>query len=371
MFAVAGAVFAVPQAGAEIVTHAQAMRLAQQFFNEAAGEIVTPPVEMVYKGKNLTTNKLFTPFYTFNSPRGGFVIISADNKTFPILAYSLTSGFDENRLTPGERRLLRNYARDVELIRYDSRVPEEAIAAWSHFPQYVHGLLHSPGEIYSSTPGVPDDAEAREIIGRIMATDDSDDLYSSLYSPDQWETMTDDQLGRDRYVLMGVVESEDTAWPMTVSGKRSGMYRISFGEGKEPWMARLNATEYLSGGLLADFRYVPESEEPVIEEHPFEFYESTVAEFAAAREAERRALEESLMPTEPVLKALGGGRFSIDMPGEITLVRIFNVGGAMIGQQTYGGTHTAWIDLGHEPGGFYLAQVFSEGSDPVTMKLYR
>ncbi len=370
MLAVAAAMFTAPQAGAEIVTHAQAMRLAQQFFNEAAGE-VTSPVVMVYKGKNLTTNKLFTPFYTFNSPRGGFVIISAENKTFPILAYSLTDVFDENKLAPGERQLLRAYARDVELIRYDSRVPQEAIAAWSNYPQYVHGLLHSPGEIYSSAPGAPDDGEAQDIIGRILASDDSDDLYSSLYSPDQWEGMSDDQLGRDRYVLMGVVESEDTAWPMTVSGKRDGMYRVSFGNGKSPWMARLNATEYLSGGLLADFRYVPASEESVIEEHPFELYESTVAEFSAAREAAQRAVEESLRPTEPMLKALGGGRFSIDMPGEVSLVRIYNVGGAMIGQNTYKGTHTAWIDLGHEPGGFYLAQIFSEGSDPVTMKLYR
>lgn len=359
-----------PMAEAEIVTHAQAMRLAQQFFNEAAGE-VTPPVTMVYKGKDLTTNKLFTPFYTFTSPRGGFVIISADNKTYPVLAYSLAGKFDEKRLLPAQRQLLKAYAMDVERIRYDSRVPEEAIAAWNGFPEYVYSLLHGPRNFYYTAVGAPDDDEARERIDRLITLERADDLYSVLYSPDQWRDLTDEQLDKDRYVLMGVIEAEDTVWPMRVTGSRSGMYRISFEDGFDPWMVRLHATEFLSDGLIADFYAVPASAPVYEEDPPFGFYDSTVSEFEADAERRTRAIEEGLMPSEPVVSGLGGGRFSVTMPGEVTLVRIYNVSGALVGRQTYKGTHTAWIDLGHEPGGFYLAQIFSEGSDPVTFKLYR
>lgn len=370
VLAAAALAFGASSVNAEIVTHAQAMRLAQQFFNEAAGE-VTPPVTMVYKGKDLTTNKLFTPFYTFTSPRGGFVIISADNKTLPILAYSLTGKFDERNLTHGQRQLLRGYAMDVERIRYDSRVPEEAIVAWSGYPQYVYGLLHGQRNFYYTAVGAPVGEEARERVDHLITLDRADDLYSSLYSPDQWRELTDEQLLKDNYVLMGVIESEDTVWPMTVSGERNGMYRVTFRDGENPWMIRLHATEFLSDGLIADFYATPVSEPGYEEERPFEFYESTIAEFAAEEARRTRTVEDGLAPRTPVVSGLGGGRFSISLPGEVSLVRIYNVSGALVGQQTYSGVRTAWIDLGHEPGGFYLAQVFGKDTDPVTIKLYR
>lgn len=356
-------------AGAEIVTHMQAKRLAQEFFNEASRE-VTPEVEMVYKGKDLTTQKLFTPFYTFNSPRGGFVIISAENKTMPILAYSLTDRFSEDKLSEAERQLLGAYARDVEMIRYDDRVPYEAMKAWGNFPQYVHDLLARRPEVVYSAVGAPDAAEARERIDNLLTLTRSEDLYSDLYSPDQWAQLADEQFARDGYVLMGLLGPEDVS-PVIISGRQGNFYRITLTEGHAPWMALLNATEYLSDGMIADFYSVPILGQAPQEDTAFGFYESIIADFEHDAAERTRSFEERLRPTQPILTHVGGGRFGVTMPSDITLVRLYNVGGAMIGQQTYGGTPTAWIDLGHEPGGFYLAQVFSEGADPVTFKLYR
>lgn len=129
---------------AETISQKEARRIARLFFNDAYGKVCDDP-QYVYNGKRLTTDRLFTPFYVFNSPEGGFVIISAENKAFPILGYSLSApAFPKDGLTKEQTELLRNFSRDIELIRYDSRPAEEAIAAWTNIPQTIHDLLYTP-----------------------------------------------------------------------------------------------------------------------------------------------------------------------------------------------------------------------------------
>lgn len=132
------------RAYAETIGQKQAKSMAQKFFNESRG-YVTPPVSYVYNGKDLTTQRLFTPFYVYNSPSGGFVIISADNKAFPVLAYSLREKFDKDRMTPMVREMLSDFARDIEMIRYDSRIPSDAIDQWTSYPEVVYDMLKNPG----------------------------------------------------------------------------------------------------------------------------------------------------------------------------------------------------------------------------------
>ncbi|MBD5298707.1 MAG: hypothetical protein HDS22_01905 [Bacteroides sp.] len=127
---------------AETVSQKEASRLARTFFNAAAGEVLPAP-KLVYNGKNLTTNRLFSPFYVYNHPAGGFVIIAADNKAMPVLGYSLKGAFSPDNLDEETKTLLTEYAKDIEYIRYDSRIPEEAIAAWTGIPDYIHNLLFS------------------------------------------------------------------------------------------------------------------------------------------------------------------------------------------------------------------------------------
>lgn len=125
---------------AETVSQKEAKSMAQKFFNESRN-YVTTPVSYVYNGKDLTTQRLFTPFYVFNSPSGGFVIVSADNKAFPILAYSLNANFNKDRISPDVRSVLEEFSRDVELIRYDSRIPSDAIAQWSSYSDLIFDVL--------------------------------------------------------------------------------------------------------------------------------------------------------------------------------------------------------------------------------------
>lgn len=128
---------------AETVGMKQAKAMAQNFFNESK-RYVTGPVSYVYNGKDLSDQRLFTPFYVFNSPTGGFVIISADNKAFPILAYSLKQNFDKSRMTPMVKSILGDFSRDIEMIRYDSRIPTDAIEQWTTYPNVVFDIFDNP-----------------------------------------------------------------------------------------------------------------------------------------------------------------------------------------------------------------------------------
>lgn len=128
---------------AETVGQKEAKSMAQKFFNESRN-YVTPPVTYVYNGKDLTTQRLFTPFYVFNSPAGGFVIVSAENKAFPILAYSLKESFNKDNMTPMVRSILTDFSKDIEMIRYDSRIPSDAIEQWATYPEVVFDMLKNP-----------------------------------------------------------------------------------------------------------------------------------------------------------------------------------------------------------------------------------
>lgn len=130
-------------AQSETISMKQAKAMAQNFFNESR-HYVTAPVSYVYNGKDLTNQRLFTPFYVFNSPVGGFVIISAENKAFPILAYSLSQKFDKEKITPMVKLMLSDFARDIEMIRFDSRIPSDAIEEWVTYPNVVFDIFENP-----------------------------------------------------------------------------------------------------------------------------------------------------------------------------------------------------------------------------------
>lgn len=149
---------------AETIGQKEAKSMAQKFFNESRN-FVTPPVQYVYNGKELTNQRLFTPFYVFNSPTGGFVVVSAENKAFPILGYSLKERFDKERMTPMVRDILTDFSRDIEMIRYDSRIPSDAIEQWATYPEVVFDMLKNP-ENHDYYAVSFDDAEAVWMVRR-------------------------------------------------------------------------------------------------------------------------------------------------------------------------------------------------------------
>lgn len=359
-------------ASAEIVTQKQAQKMAQLFFNQAYKENVAP-VKMVYNGKRLTTDRLFTPFYVYNQPRGGFVIISAENKTFPILAYSLKDNFDPDRLTDSEKGWLSSYARDIELIRYDPRVPEEAIKAWNDYPQYVIDILKAP---YESTDPEMTITESSDNLQTLLSTEDSsrDGEYSAYYTPEQWQDMIASELKTRGSLAIGYVDDNRKLYPGVVYGRKGDYFSIEF-DRKNNWLVRLLPAEYLGERMVAVISTPRYSEPAEPEIPPFEFYDS----YRRVHEEESFPSTNSLndarmaiLSDQPMVKVIGGGHFDVVLPEEARLAMLYNLNGNHIGRATYGGSSSvAHINLEGEPRGFYFALIYGVSGKPYGVKLWR
>lgn len=357
-------VLAAASASGETVSQKMAKEYAQQFFDVAYGESVAP-VKFVYNGKRLTTDRLFTPFYVYNEPRGGYVVISAENKTFPILAYSLKESFDPDRLGEKETAILRNYATDIENIRYDSRIPEEAIHAWGDMEAYIKGLLNAK---YESTDPTITMEEATSTLEHLWNTDAGLDSYADLYTPSQWQEMVDNELSTRRSAAIGYIDQKGLH-PVVVYGKKGDYYRIET-DGRNDGYYRLMASELLGDRQLLSTLNPTYKAEEMEETAPFTFYEEFARSAAREREeAEARRLDP--LQGKPMVKNIGGGHFEVILPEEVQLAMLYNINGSHIGRRTYKNTNTAHINIEGEPTGFYFALLIGESGKPYGIKLYR
>lgn len=351
---------------AETVSQKQAKELAQKFFDHAYHES-TAPVNLVYNGKRLTTDRLFTPFYVYNQPRGGFVIIAAENKAFPILGYSLKSNFNPDALSEYEQAWLRSFARDIELIRYQPEVPEEAIFAWQNYPEYVVGILDS---IYDATDPAFTVKDIYPELNELLYTSDNsrDGDFSAVYTPAQWSDMISEHLSRSGSVALGFVDDNKELYPAVVHGRKGDYYRLMF-ENSNDWLLRLSATEFLGDRqitLISDPVYVAG---PEPEEVPFEFFDSYITEHTENTKLSEESL--TFIPSEPIVKGAAAGHFDVILPENSLLAMIYNLQGSYIGRATYKGQNVAHINIEAEPSGFYFAIIYGESGRPYGIKLYR
>lgn len=349
---------------AETVSQKQASQIASEFFNAASGQVLAKP-NLVYNGRRLTTDRLFTPFYVYNHPAGGFVIISAENKAFPILGYNLVENFNPDHMDKTMEALLRRYATDIEAIRYDSRVPEEAIKAWGDLRGYIASILAAP---YDATDPQIEIEEAAETVDNYETTDRLDELSSDLYTPSQWLEQVDAELEKEGNFPLGVIDRGNLVAGV-VHGKKGDYYRLFAGE-YDSRLMRLFATEFLSYGLVADFGNLPDLDEDP-EDVPFMFYESFITETRDNLEGIQRMREEKLNPSEPRLKNIGGGRYVVSLPEKALMSRTYNLSGSLVQQKTYDGNYEASINLEGLPYGFYIVVVNTESGQPYEFKLSR
>lgn len=186
---------AVPAAAhAETVSRKEANSIAGTFFNAAYGEVTAPP-QMVWNGRQLTTDRLFSSIYVYNSPKGGYVIISGENKAYPILAYSKVRKFDKDKISDDEKEVLKTYAREIELIRYDPRIPAKAMEAWRNIPEYISAVLASP---YDSDEYRALGEERKDMLESLARSGNQILMPSavefSLYDPDAYRELTLDDV---------------------------------------------------------------------------------------------------------------------------------------------------------------------------------
>ena len=348
----------------ETVSQKEASKIAQTFFNAANNRVMAKP-NLVYNGRKLSTDYLFSPFYVYNHPAGGFVIISAENKAFPILGYSLSENFNPEALNENVISLLKQYATDIELIRYDDRITEEAIKAWGNINEYIADIL---GETYDATDLLISYDDAQEIVKNFETTGRIDELSSDIYDPAQWRDMVNEALLKEKNIALGLIKDRDLN-PVIIHGRKGDYYRIYFGE-QNDWLMRLMATEYLSYGQVADFG-VAYPDEEIIEEEPFMFYEDFVAQTRSENERRKLAFDEKITPSSPVVRTVGGGKYEIFLPEEAYMARIYNLSGSLVRSELYRGSNTASVTLEGLPYGFYIVVINGVSGQPYEFKFSR
>ena len=350
---------------AETVSQKQAQLLANTFFNEMSGKVVAPP-KAVYNGRKLTTNRLINPFYVYNNPSGGFVIISAENKAYPILGFSLKDNFNPDRLGDPELAILRSYAKEIELIRYDSEPVEEAIKAWQDYPGYVKDILDSP---YIATDPKISIEQSYRLLDDSMDEDRA--VYSDLYTPMQWREMILDELRLKEVAPLGFVFNGQI-YPTVVYGHQGSYFRIEMSE-RNNWLMRLNATEVIPSDMISVVVNPLELSYDVEEEQPFETHDTFLEEVG---EIERRRNAESSISRvdlnlSPRLISNGSGHFEIIVPEEVSDAYVYNLSGALVRAYKYADTQSAHVDISANPSGFYFVKVRGISGTPYGFKIYR
>lgn len=294
---------------AETVTQKEAKVLAEKFFNTAFGEVSKEP-KLIWNGRQLTTDRLFSPFYVFNHDKGGYVIISGENKAFPILGYSLKRQFDRSSITEEENELLKQYAREIEVIRYDPRQPVNAIAAWQKIPEYITHILESPYSDNESFNRL--DAEQRESLENLDRTG------NQILMPSAVEFfLFDNRKYRD-------INLDD-----------------------------LTSTE-------AEEDYIP-----------FQFYDMFIEEIKREQASVERNYELILSPDKPIVKGLGAGSYEIDFPENISLARVYSLNGQQVSERYFKDSPIVFLNLEGEANGFYVAMALSESGKVYGFKLAR
>lgn len=122
------------QTFAQTVSEATAKQVATNYFNQVTntGKVHLKAVDM-----NNSTNPAFRSaqpaFYVFvPQDKPGFVIVSATESTFPILAISDKSAFSTDDLPPAVESILNGYRAQIEEIRANNLVADPEIKqAWS------------------------------------------------------------------------------------------------------------------------------------------------------------------------------------------------------------------------------------------------
>ena len=364
----AAVLLTAPVVQAETVSRRDAQRVAELFFNAARGIRMAPP-NYTFSGRNFTTNGLFIPFYVFSHPTGGFVIVSAENKAYPILAYSLKGKLEAGRLSAGQKALLNQYGRHIEFIRYDSQAPEEAVKAWCDIQHHIASLLQPQLDVTDLL--LPWDEVTAEV-GRLYDRADARDLQSAYYTPAQWDAMVGDELRTARNVVMAIVNPQGGLEPAVATGRRGDFFRLRFNDQPGDAMYRLFATELISQGEMAVISNpIGAPEELATEELPFTFYDSFIEETGREQESRRAAIDEILAPTGPVVTWQGSGQFSVYLPESAEQAIVYNVAGMRVAESRYHGTDMAQIDLSVLPPGFYIALLRGESGRTYSLRLYR
>lgn len=99
------------------VTKAQALSQAQAFLNARGIEIIGD-IDVIDGPRKVSVSREENPYYYVCNigEDNGFVIVAADDRSMPILAYSEQGNFNPQDLHEGVKSMMDGYVRDIELL---------------------------------------------------------------------------------------------------------------------------------------------------------------------------------------------------------------------------------------------------------------
>ena len=121
-------ILAVVSANAEPITREQAQKKAEAFLNQQKKARRLSPARLSFRqvGKELPPSlketEEFAPLYVFDKgTHEGFIIVSGDDQTEPILGYCDEGEFNYDQMPPALQELLDDYARQIKAIQQGAR----------------------------------------------------------------------------------------------------------------------------------------------------------------------------------------------------------------------------------------------------------
>ncbi len=102
---------------AQNVSFDRAKRIGEMFVKESTSlgkerDVINSALSHTFKSSDSTPS-----IYVFNVDGGGFVVVSAEEKVKPILAYSTNGSFDVENMAPGFNFTLTSYQDEIEFVR--------------------------------------------------------------------------------------------------------------------------------------------------------------------------------------------------------------------------------------------------------------
>ena len=108
------------------ISQDQALENARSFIRQKSGARLGP--KRVQGHTNMQAVPTGMPeLYAFNIEGGGYVIASADDRTLPVLGYSLTGSFDASEIPDNMRAWLQDYAEQIRMLGDVAAAPAVAV----------------------------------------------------------------------------------------------------------------------------------------------------------------------------------------------------------------------------------------------------
>ncbi len=111
---------------AEPITQRQALMQARTFFASRGISISQKAKALRAPGMAAQADTTYSPYYVINADKGGYVVISGDDSTEPVLGYSLTGSLDADNMPDNLRWWLGEYSRQIEYIQKNGLSPAKA-----------------------------------------------------------------------------------------------------------------------------------------------------------------------------------------------------------------------------------------------------